>query len=80
MEQVIYQILEKTLVGGAFVYLLVHIIKDKTQMSKNLKDFGKSLQDISHTLVSINQSIQALERRVNHLEYDKGGIQNVKRG
>jgi uncharacterized protein YoxC len=74
LEELAFQVVEKTIVGGAFIYLLVHIIKDKAELSKNLAIFGDTLKDISHTLSNIDKSIQSLERRVSNLEDNKGGV------
>lgn len=62
-------LLEKSLVGGAFLYLLWFFIK---QVSANLVEFGNTLQQVSQTLLKIDLRMEHLEKRVQFLEDRKG--------
>jgi hypothetical protein len=61
MEELIQGILEKSLVGGAFLYLL-YMFTTK---------FNVTLERIADTLVEVSKSLNNLDERVRKLEDDK---------
>lgn len=82
MEAGLVALAEKSIIGAAFLMLLMYFINkhSKTQenivagqadISKHLIAFGNTLKDISYTLSSMDNRMEKLERRVEHLEGDK---------
>lgn len=69
MDQMLYNLGEKSVIAGAFVYLLVYFVG---QNSKILGDIADTLKDISNTLANIDKRVEKLERRVNQME----GVKN----
>jgi hypothetical protein len=61
MEELIQGILEKSLVGGAFLYLL-YMFTTK---------FNVTLERIADTLVEVSKSLNNLDERVRKLEDEK---------
>lgn len=58
MEQLIANLLEKSLVGGAFIYLLYMFI---TKFSVSQELIVKTLGEISHTLSTLDERVKKLE-------------------
>lgn len=65
MEQIIAGIVEKSLVGGAFVYLLHYFL---TQFSKSLEKVTNTLDDISNTMRMMDARMHSVEKRIEKLE------------
>lgn len=68
MEAIIASVIEKSLVGGAFLYLLHAFV---TKFSVTLNDVSITLAQVSHTLLSMDARMGKLEDRVNELEGKK---------
>lgn len=71
-EQVISKLFEYSLVGGAFVYLLVFVTKKISAaldvMGENLQKFGASLENVSNTLMRFDTRFELLEKRLDEIE------------
>lgn len=65
MEQLIVGLLEKSLVGGAFIYLLWTFV---TKFNVSLEKIADTLVGVSGTLSRIDKRMEVLEQRVEHLE------------
>lgn len=74
MEELIYGILEKSLVGGAFLYLLYmyttkfvttqeKIVDGLLDMQKGQVEMSKTMSDISETLSDLDGRVLALEKK-----------------
>jgi uncharacterized membrane-anchored protein len=69
MEQVLISILENSIVGGFFVYMLFYITKNfKEALDKNTDQ----LEQISNTLNTMDQRISKLEKGLIFM--DKGSV------
>ena len=68
MEAVVASLLEKTLVGGAFIYLLHYFVN---KQSVTLDRIAETLGKVSETLVSMDNRMGQLEQRVEELEERK---------
>lgn len=82
-EAVLSKVFETSIIAGAFIYLLIYMLKDKTLLTsaqikqneivaQHLEDFGKSLKEVSITLLRIDTRLEQLEKRVDELEEVKG--------
>lgn len=75
MEQVIAGILEKTLVGGAFLYLLYKFTSDfsvsQKDIVKGLTQIAGGMTKMSKTLVDVSTSLHNLDDRVKKLEEER---------
>lgn len=60
-EQLIATVVEKSLVGGAFIYLL-YMFTNK---------FNVTLEKVADTLVDVSQTLNNLDERVKKLEEEK---------
>lgn len=69
MEQLIANIIEKSLVGGAFIYMLHYFF---TQFSASLEKVTSTLDDISSTMRTMDARMQSVERRIERLEERNG--------
>lgn len=69
MDALIASILEKTLVGGAFIYLLHYFV---TKFSATLERISHTLERISNTLLRMDIRFENLEKRVDQLEKGEG--------
>jgi hypothetical protein len=65
MEELIYGILEKSLVGGAFLYLLYQFT---TKFTKTQEDIVNGLTKMSETMSEISNTMSTLDERVKALE------------
>ncbi len=72
MEQLIVGVIEKSLVGGAFIYMLHYFF---TQFSRSLEKATVSLEkvtaildDISNMIIIMDARMQGFEQRVEKLE------------
>lgn len=61
MEELILKIIENSIVGGAFLYLL-YMFTNK---------FNVTLERIANTLVDVSQSLSNLDSRVKKLEEER---------
>jgi hypothetical protein len=64
-EEVIAGLLEKSLVGGAFIYML-HFFLGK--FASTLDNVSSTLDDVSTTLVNMNSRMEKVEQRLEKLE------------
>lgn len=69
MEQLIANIIEKSLVGGAFVYMLHYFL---TKFSASLEKVTTTLNDISNTMQKMDTRMQSVEHRIKRLEEKSG--------
>lgn len=65
MEELILKIIENSLVGGAFMFLLYQFV---TKFTKTQEDIVTALSGIANTLVQISDSLETLDERVKALE------------
>lgn len=65
MEQIIAGVIEKSLIGGAFVYMLHHFL---TQFSTSLEKVTTTLEDVSNAMKMMNARMQSVEKRIERLE------------
>lgn len=68
MEEMIGVVLEKGLVGGAFLFLLYFLVN---KCIAQLENISNSLVAVSNTLVHIDNRIVAIEKRLDKLEGEK---------
>lgn len=72
MEEVIISLLEKSIVGGAFVYLLYYfttfLSKLLGDMSTTIEKLGETLTSISNTLTKMDMRMESVEQRIKRLE------------
>jgi hypothetical protein len=64
METIIASVIEKSLVGGAFIYLL-YMFTTK---------FNTTLEKIADTLVHVSNTLNNLDERVKKLEGEKRDV------
>ena len=69
MEQIIAGVLEKTLVGGAFLFLLYH----------NNVTLAKSVQEISRTLTNVSKTMNRMDTRMAQVEKDVEILKGVSK-
>ena len=65
MEDVFISVLEKSVVGGAFMYLLYHFI---SRFTCSLTDVSNTLRQISQTMNSMDMRMEQMEKRIEKLE------------
>lgn len=65
MEEMIAGIMEKTLVGGAFIYLLHYFI---AKNNVTMESIAKSLENVANTLLKMDIRLEQLEKRIHELE------------
>jgi phage-related protein len=65
MEQVIGKVIETTVMGGAFLYLLHHVT---TNFNTILNKITVAIEKIAETLLRIDMRVEQLEKRINELE------------
>lgn len=65
MEQIIASVIEKSLIGGAFVYMLHYFL---TQFSASLEKVTTTLEDVSNAMKMMNARMQSVEQRIERLE------------
>jgi hypothetical protein len=68
MEEVIYGLLEKSLVGGAFLYLLYMFV---TKFSTSQEMIVKEMVKMSKALNNVSNTLSTLDERVRKLEEEK---------
>lgn len=71
LEEVAASFLEKSLIGGCFIYLLYYVVQNMKSISDSMKGVGETLKEVSGTLLKIDLRVEMLEKRMNTLE-DKG--------
>lgn len=82
MADILVNLFENSIVGGAFVYLLWYVTKNFSnavekneksmlQMSANMENMGKQLSDVSTTLTKINGRMENMESRMERVEREK---------
>lgn len=65
MEELILKIIENSLIGGAFLFLLYQFV---TKFTATQESIVQGLTNISETLVKISESLSKLDDRVKALE------------
>lgn len=65
METLIASLLEKTIVGGAFIYMLHFFL---TKFSVSLETISTHMQKMSETLLRTNARLDNIEERLDRLE------------
>lgn len=65
MEELIYGMLEKSLVGGAFLYLLFYVV-NKNGSAMQL--IAENMAKISETLLRIDMRVEQMDERIKELE------------
>jgi hypothetical protein len=71
LEELIASLLEKSLIGGCFIYLLYYVVQNMKSITDSLGCVGETLKEVSGTLLKIDLRVEMLEKRMNTLE-DKG--------
>ena len=65
MEQIIASVIEKSLVGGAFLYMLYHYT---TRFTESLADVSITLKKVSTTMNRMDMRMEQMEKRIEKLE------------
>lgn len=65
MEEIVVSIIEKSLIGGAFLYMLYYFLG---RFGNALESVSKTLESISSTLLRTNFRLDAIEERIKKLE------------
>lgn len=65
MEELILKIIENSLVGGAFLFLLYQFV---TKFTATQERIVTTLTDVSQALTSISSTLEKLDERVKALE------------
>lgn len=67
MEELILKVIENSLVGGAFLFLLYQFVtkftKTQEAIVSGLQEISKTQSDISHTLTTLDERVKALEEK-----------------
>jgi hypothetical protein len=74
MDELILKIIENSLVGGAFLFLLYQfttkftvsqerIVEGLAEMQKGQLEMSNTLSDVSHTLSNLDDRVRALEEK-----------------
>jgi len=69
MEAIIANLIEKSLIGGAFVYLLHYFLG---RFSTALENVSKTLEGVSKTLLRMNLRLDSIEKRMDDIEREGG--------
>lgn len=64
-EELIVGLIEKSLIGGAFIYMLHYFLG---QFSSALESVSDTLQDVSSALSHMNHRLDSIEERINKVE------------
>lgn len=67
MEEIIASLFEKSIVYGAFLWLLWHI----------LGEFNSALKENSRTMKEMSKTLVSLDKRLAKIEHDKGEDENA---
>lgn len=81
MDVILASLFEKSVVYGAFVLLLYHVLHKQDRMlidltnkqDKQLVDFGKTLKESNKTMKEISETLIGLENRLEKIERSQGG-------
>jgi hypothetical protein len=65
MEELILKIIENSLIGGAFLFLLYQFV---TKFTKTQEDIVTGLTNMATTLVKVSETLNNLDERVKALE------------
>lgn len=65
LENIIGKLVETTIIGGAFMYLLYFMVNNINDMMAKL---GECLQRVSDTLMKIDLRMEHIENRICELE------------
>lgn len=65
MEELILKIIENSLIGGAFLFLLYQFVTKFTTSQENIVS---GLTQITNTLIEVSNSLKTLDDRVKALE------------
>lgn len=71
IEEIVINLLEKSLIGGAFIYMLHFIL---VRFSGTLESVASTLEQTSKTLISLDSRMDLVEKRISDMERnDKNG-------
>jgi hypothetical protein len=65
MEELILKIIENSLIGGAFLFLLYQFV---TKFTKTQEDIVSGLTSVATTLLKVSETLNNLDERVKALE------------
>jgi hypothetical protein len=65
MEELILKIIENSLIGGAFLFLLYQFV---TKFTKTQEEIVTGLTNMATTLVKVSETLNNLDERVKALE------------
>lgn len=65
MEDIIASVLEKTLVGGAFLFLLYH---NNVNVLGAIRDIATTLTEVVTTLHKMDMRMEQVEKRIDRVE------------
>jgi hypothetical protein len=65
MEQVIASVIEKSLIGGAFLWLLYH---NQVNVLSTVKEISNTLTEVVTTLHKMDLRMEQVERRIDKVE------------
>lgn len=68
MEELILNLLEKSVISGCFVFLLYYVVQNMKSISESNSCIGTTLKEVSNTLLKIDLRVETLEKRINSLE------------
>jgi hypothetical protein len=68
LEEIIANLAQKSLVDGAFLYLLYHFV---TRFSATQDTIVTKMGEISNTLTDVSNTLATLDERVRKLEGEK---------
>lgn len=70
MEEMISKLIENSLIGGAFIYMLHYFLG---RFSTALDSVVKSLEIVSTTLIKMNERLDDIEERMDRID-KKGAV------
>lgn len=68
MDELILKIIENSLVGGAFMFLLYQFV---TKFTTTQQDIVSALSEITKTLSTMSNTLSTLDERVRKLEEEE---------
>ena len=71
MEEMFFQVAEKTVVGASFLYLLYYQVKNMEAICRNLNEFGKALNKVTETMLKIDLRVEMLEKHFEMYKKDE---------
>lgn len=68
LEELIASLIEKSLIGGAFLYMLHFFL---TKFSTSLDNVGNNLKSVSDALLKMNIRLDNIEKRMDKVESER---------